>query len=627
MAETDLSTTSRAEEHSQSGTFGHEASLPRVPLPELATSGAKLLEWCAPGVSDADLAQTESALATLRDSAETGERLQDTLHDYDATTGVGSWLDRFWEFRYLARRDRVAGNGNFFLLLPDAATHRTVQPQLDRATQLVEAAVAHKLALDRGTLPVDRHEGEPLSMAQHPYLFGTTRIPGFAEDTVRGPHRADDQTDTPPRHIVVFRRGNIFSVEVIADDGRAHSHAEIAAALRSVVDRGNDTPAAGTKVGALTARERAQWAASRQGLLAHDEANADALDTVESALLCLCLDDVTPEGPEHACAELMHGQPGNRWFDKSVSLVVFADGSAGINAEMSCVDVATVTSFVDALYDADIDRDTRTEDPAAGHPAAGHSPGHTPTVRAVEFRLDEALRANVRTAAAEFSDHVADVTSRAVRVDDCGSTRIRALGIEPDAFLQLAYQLAHQRSHGRVPATYEPIGMRHYRNGRTAAMRPVTAESVHFVNTMDDQRSSPAARREALRAAAEKHNERIAECHAGGAPEQHLWELQRIARQQGRKMGIYEVPQLYESPGWTTMRADELSVRSTSSPHADYLGSGPADGPGIGAAHVLTPDTVRVHLSAPSRVADELDTLGDEFVRAVAELRELLAGS
>src|SRR5699024_6964387 len=190
-----------------------------------------------------------------------------------------------------------------------------------------------------------------------PYLFCSVRIPGFSEDTVLRPHRADDQTDTPPRHIVVFRRGNIFSVEVIADDGRAHSHAEIAAALRSVVDRGNDAPAAGTAVGALTTRERAQWAASRQGLLAHDRANADALDTVESALLCLCLDDVTPAGAEHACAELMHGPPGNRWFDKSMSLIVFADGTAGINAEMSCVDVATITSFVDALHEADLGRD------------------------------------------------------------------------------------------------------------------------------------------------------------------------------------------------------------------------------------------------------------------------------
>src|SRR5699024_3975955 len=145
------------------------------------------------------------------------------------------------------------------------------------------------------------------------------------------------------------------------------------------------------------------------------------------------------------------------------------------------------------------------------------------------------------------------------------------------------------------------------------------------VHTMDDQRTSAAARRAALRAAATKHTERVAECHAGRAPEQHLWELQRIARQQGRKMGIYEVPQLYESPGWTKMRADELSVRSTSSPHTDYLGTGPADGPGIGAAHVLAPGSVQVHLSAPSRHADELDTFRDELVRAVTELRELLS--
>src|SRR5699024_3347703 len=147
---------------------------------------------------------------------------------------------------------------------------------------------------------------------------------------------------------------------------------------------------------------------------------------------------------------------GNRWFDKSLSLIVFADGNAGINADMSCLDVATVTSFVDALYDTAAEWRTTLEP----------SNTDTPAAHPVEFRLDEALRANVRVAAAEFEQHRSEVTSRTLTFDDCGSATIEPLAVSTDAFLQLAYQLAHQRAHGYVPAVYEPVGMRHFRNGR-----------------------------------------------------------------------------------------------------------------------------------------------------------------
>lgn len=620
MPETDLPQTSRTDEVPRTATFRNEANLPRIPLPSLAESGDKLLEWCAPLVSDEDLAQTESALAGLQDPSGTGPQLQETLREYDTSSDVDSWLDRFWQFRHLGRRDRIAGNGNFFLLLNDTPTSAAGEPQVDRAAELVEAAVSYKLALDHEELPPDTHNGEPLAMAQHRYLFATTRVPGFAEDTVRAPYTAEHPGPSTAHHIAVFYRGNIFCLDVVAPDGCGYSPGDIAAGLHTIRERGATAASTDTAVGSLTTRERAQWAASRQGLFAHDRANEDVLDTVESALLCLCLDDLAPEGPEQACAQLMCGEAGNRWFDKSLSLIVFADGTAGINAEMSCLDVATVTSFVDTLCGGD----------ELPHATAENTVSHgEPAVKAVEFALDEALRANVRVAAEEFTRHVSALVSRTVSIADGGTGKIADSGADPGAttaaVLQLAYQLAHQRSNGFVPATYEPVGMRQYRHGRTEALRAVTAESLRLVNTMDDPEAPVATRHAALRDAVEKHRARIAECGAGQAPEQHLWELQRIARQQGRKMGIYEMPELFGSPGWNAMRADQLSTAGTSSAHVRYLGTGPADGPGVGAAHVFAPHAVTVHLSAPAD--GDLDKLRDELVRAVAELRELLTGT
>ena len=104
-------------------------------------------------------------------------------------------------------------------------------------------------------------------------------------------------------------------------------------------------------VGHLTTKARAEWAESRDALRRLD-GNAEALDALETALFCVCLDDHTPADEKDACDHLLHGDSGNRWFDKSVSFIVFADGTAGINIEHCGLDGTTVLSFVDTVLTA-----------------------------------------------------------------------------------------------------------------------------------------------------------------------------------------------------------------------------------------------------------------------------------
>ena len=63
--------------------------------------------------------------------------------------------------------------------------------------------------------------------------------------------------------------------------------------------------------------------------------------------------------------------------------------------------------------------------------------------------------------------------------------------MSPDAFVQMAYQLAHRRAKGLTGATYESIATRQYRHGRTEAMRVVTPEVLTFVSTMEDPARGP----------------------------------------------------------------------------------------------------------------------------------------
>jgi carnitine O-acetyltransferase len=581
-------------------TFGNEEHLPRVPVPTLAQSCQRFLDWSAPLLTDEQRADTEKAVQEFLAPSSSAHELQAVLERYDARPDVGSWLDEFWPYRYLGRRDRIALNANFFFLFHDSGAD-----QLTRAAGLVVSAVDYKLRLDAEEIPPAMLRGRPLSMVQNQYLFSTTRIPGAVQDTVRAPYSDAAPGPSTTRHIVVFHRDTPFRLDVLDADGQPYHRDDLAAALRAIMTDGPFLDDPSTSVGNLTTMARAEWAAARQSLLDADPGNAAALDEVETALFCLCLEDLTPADVQQAGDQLLAGDSGNRWFDKSFSLIVFADGTAGINVEHCGLDGTTILSFVDTLLTA-----PPTRAPVRGRPAA----------RRIEFRLDDGLRQAARDAGSAFAAYADATATQMLSFSDFGSSRAKQLGMSPDAFVQLAYQLAHRRAKGMTGATYESIATRQYRHGRTEAMRVVTPEVVAFVSTMDSADTSRAQRRAAFEAAAGAHVARAKQCQAGDAPEQHLWELQLIAL----RTGTPEPPALYDSPGWLVMRDDYLSTSSAPSANIQYFGFGSTSPHCIGVAYVLLPDHLNVYLSTPRPVADEMHTFARELTAAVAELRQLL---
>jgi carnitine O-acetyltransferase len=533
------------------------------------------------------------------------------LEKYNAREDVHSWLDAFWPYRYLGRRDRIALNANFFFLFEESDLG-----QCPRAAGLIMAALHYKHLLDDERIPPVRQRGRPLSMEQNKFLFSTTRIPGPVQDRVRSPYSDARPGPSTARHILVLHRGNLFRLDVLGPGGRPHTLDELAGGLAAVMAAAS--PAApGTAVGHLTTGARARWAANRQALQALDPANAASLDEVEDALFCLCLEDLTPSGEQEASDQLLHGGSGNRWFDKALSFIVFADGTAGINVEHCGLDGTTILSFVDTLLAR----------PAGEHAeGAGAEAQGPPALAPVRFVLDDALRSEVQAAATAFAEYAAATATLALSFPEFGAQRAKDLNLSPDAFVQVAYQLAHQRAKGFVGATYESIATRQWRRGRTEAMRVVTPEIAAFVAAMADPAADESTRRAAFRAAAAAHVARARECQAGDAPEQHLWELQLVQERQGDELGLTEPLALHSSPGWRIMRDDYLSTSSAPSRHIRYFGFGSTSSHCIGVAYVLLPDRLNLYLSTPRAVGDQMERFAAELGTALDELVALLAG-
>jgi carnitine O-acetyltransferase len=600
--------TVQTEADSRPKTFANEDRLPRVPLPELTETTGRFLEWCSPLLTAAQRDETERAVEQFLAPDSTAHALHAELAAFNGADGVDSWLDEFWRDRYLGRRDRIALNANFFFLLVDPDSRLG---QLDRAAGLIAASLNYKLQVDREELPPELQRGQPLSMTQNRYLFSSTRIPGQERDTARTPYSEDSPGPSRERHIVVFYRGNAFRMDVIGSDGAPHTLDELADGLRAVQEAGTTPAGSGTSVGHLTTKARAAWATSRAALLAADPANSGALDSIETALFCVALEDLDPSGEQQACDQLLHGDSGNRWFDKALTFIVFADGTAGVSSEHCNLDGTTVVSFVDAIYRAS----PQSHSEQSGARAQGR-----PGVAPVTFALDEQLRADVTEAGEAFAAYARANATVTVNVAGLTSELAKKLGCSPDAFAQLSFQLAHQRAKGLVGATYESIATRQWRGGRTEAMRVVTPEILEFVRAMDDPASDGPRRQELFRAAAAAHVKRAKQCQAGDAPEQHLWELQMIAR----RTGIAEPPALYTSPGWLIVRDDFLSTSSLPTANIRYFGFGSTSEQCIGVGYGLLPTRFDLYLSTPEPVRDQMEEFARRLHEATAELVELL---
>ncbi len=592
-------------------TFALEDSLPRAPLPSLQVSCERFLAWCEPLLTDGERAATREEVTEFLRPGGPGQVLHAALEEYDSTEGVHSWLDTFWPYRYLGRRDRIALNANFFFLFQDSD-----QSQLERAAGLIAGAVNYKRRLDEESIEPVVLRGQPQSMEQNKFLFSTTRIPGAVQDTVRTPYSEQWPGPSDARHIVVFFRGAMYKMDVLGADGVPHSLDDLEAGLGAVLKTGAGAAEAGTSVGHLTTMARAEWAATRESLLTCHPGNPAALDDVETALFCVCLEDFAPAGIQQACDHLLYGDGGNRWFDKALSLIVYADGRAGINVEHCGLDGTTILSFVDALLNTPGDEQSRQ----SGARAQG-----LPAIEPLTFGLDDALQEQARSAAEAFTAYGEATATRTVSFEDFGANTAKSLGVSPDAFVQLAYQLAHQRAKGHLGATYESIATRQFRRGRTEAMRVVTPEIGEFVAAMTDPAADQDTRLAALRAAAAAHVARAKECQAGQAPEQHLWELELIQRRRGAELGVTEQPALFRTPGWLTMRDDYLSTSSAPSANIQYFGFGSTSSKCIGIAYVLLPERFNLYLSTPLAVADQMRVFAERLREAVAEMRELLA--
>jgi carnitine O-acetyltransferase len=308
---------------------------------------------------------------------------------------------------------------------------------------------------------------------------------------------------------------------------------DIEASLRAVLESAEASPSAGPGVGVLTALPRSEWAAAREQLAAIGS-NTDTLATIDSALLMVALDaDDQAVVGDRCLAGLASKCPQTRsdkWWDK-IQVLIDASGRTGVQYEHSFSDGLSWNRWMGETWHAMGMMETPAKWVYGELPAAAAA-GATAQVKKLEFALDDALTAEVVRADAFIeSGLVANLDLHPEIFEGFGKDAIKKMGHSPDAFVQMAYQLAYARLHdGASAPTYEACSTAGAFHGRTETIRSCSPESVALVAACLDGSTSVETKRELLAAATKAQSGLSRSAAFGEGVDRHMMALAKFAK-------------------------------------------------------------------------------------------------
>ncbi|KAI4555379.1 hypothetical protein MJG53_019069 [Ovis ammon polii x Ovis aries] len=416
-----------------------------------------------------------------------GETLQQKLLERQEKTA--NWVSEYWlNDMYLNNRLALPVNSSPAVIF--ARQHfQDTNDQLRFAANLISGVLSYKALLDSHSIPTDcakgQLSGQPLCMKQYYGLFSSYRLPGHTQDTLV----AQKSSVMPePEHVIVACCNQFFVLDVVINFRRL-SEGDLFTQLRKIVRMASNEDERLPPIGLLTSDGRSEWTEARTVLM-KDSTNRDSLDMIERCLCLVCLD--APGGMElsdtNRALQLLHGggcskNGANRWYDKSLQFVVGRDGTCGVVCE------------------------------------------HSPFDGIVLVQCTEHLLKHIIVKNLDFTVY---------KFDDYGKTFIKQQKCSPDAFIQVALQLAFYRLHGKLVPTYESASIRRFHEGRVDNIRSATPEALRFVKAITDHHTAAVPDSEKLlllKDAIRAQTEYTVMAITGMAIDNHLLGLRELARE------------------------------------------------------------------------------------------------
>ncbi|KFQ41473.1 PREDICTED: choline O-acetyltransferase, partial [Nestor notabilis] len=462
-----------------------ETTVPKLPVPPLQQTLRMYLQCMKHLVPEEQFGKTKVIVEQFGKAGGLGESLQQLLEERREKTT--NWVFNYWlDDMYLNNRLALPVNSSPAIIF--AHQHfKDVNDQLRFAANLISGVQDYKALLDTHVLPVDfargQLSGHPLCMKQYYGLFSSYRLPGHTKDTLV----AQKSSVMPePEHIIVACNNQFFVLDVVINFRRL-SEGDLFTQLQKIAKMAENEEEMLPPIGLLTTDGRTEWAEART-ILMKDSTNRDSLDMIERCICLVCLD--SPSSVElndtSMALQLLHGggfhkNGANRWYDKPMQFVVGRDGVCGTVCEHSPFDGIVLVQCTEHLL--------KHMKESSKKLVRADSVTELPAPRRLRWKCSPEIQTHLASAAEKLQRIVNNLDFIAYKFENYGKEFIKKQKISPDAYIQVALQLAFYRCHRRLVPTYESASIRRFDEGRVDNIRSATSEAFAFVKAMADEKT------------------------------------------------------------------------------------------------------------------------------------------
>lgn len=207
--------------------------------------------------------------------------------------------------------------------------------------------------------------------------------------------------------------------------------------------------------------------------------NVEYIKAIEEATFVLCLDDSAPGTDSDQVRQAWFGDGFNRWADKSMQIIVAANGKSSVILEHGAIDGLTSWRFSEWIQNTILN--TQVPVDASEHPteiADLEELTFQSTPELDRHMLTLRDRYVAATATAEYRNHI---------IGEFGTDDLMAWNMPVKSVLDATVQLAIRLYYGKNVPCWEGVSMSHYHKGRNDLLQVATSQVAKFCAMSTDE--------------------------------------------------------------------------------------------------------------------------------------------
>jgi len=607
--------------------YSNQGSLPKLPVPSITQTTTRWLASVKPILPPQEFEEMKGLVEGFRRREGPTFQRYLILKSWFSPNYVTDW----WEtYVYLRGRTPIVINSNYYIL--DSKLPSLTDKQVARAAYVIHEYLTFKELIDTEKLaPMVIRGTVPMCMRQYERMFSTTRIPGKEIDTLR----TYDFSES--RHVAVLRKGQWYVVEMFHSDGSRLTAVEVESQMKWIISDADRNPPGPrdtiTCLPALTCENRTTWAKAREECFSSG-INKTSLNMIESSLFVVCLDHEQPQGDDDTTARarsLFHGNGCNRWCDKSFSVIVFPNGRMGMHVEHSWADAPVISHMMEwALLVGEFTGTRYGPDGYIARDPAYPPRPHPPPLK-LHWAFTDVAREYIQQAVVNVEKLISDVNHHVFHFSDYGKGFVKKAKVSPDAYVQLALQIAYKKETGSYALTYESSMTRLFKHGRTETVRPVSIDSKNFVEAFVDPNVPKKEKIRLLQIAGDTHQNAYRDAMTGKGIDRHMFALYVVSQGLGIKSEFLNKALSMEWRISTSQQPQNQTGMWDPARDADKISPGGGFGPvadqGYGVSYMIANDKeFFFHISSKhsAKPTADAERFGQRIFEALHEMQEML---